>query len=41
MGDPVDEEHNMLLDLPAVVQILEEGLERELEVGDRVKVGYV
>ncbi|CAI7626547.1 unnamed protein product [Penicillium glandicola] len=40
MEDPVDEKHNMLVDVPAVVQILEERLDRELEVGDRVKLAY-
>ncbi|KAJ5740739.1 hypothetical protein N7493_000611 [Penicillium malachiteum] len=40
MEVPVDEKHNMLVDFPAVVQILEERLGRELEVGDKVKLGY-
>ncbi|KAJ5691284.1 hypothetical protein N7488_012019 [Penicillium malachiteum] len=39
MEDPVDEKHNMRVDVPAVVQILEEKLGRELEVGDKVKLG--
>ncbi|PYI09792.1 hypothetical protein BO78DRAFT_404683 [Aspergillus sclerotiicarbonarius CBS 121057] len=40
MEDPVDENHNMLVDVPAVVDIIEQRLERELEMDDRVKLAY-
>ncbi|PWY96189.1 hypothetical protein BO94DRAFT_551903 [Aspergillus sclerotioniger CBS 115572] len=40
MEEPVDEMHNMLVDVGAVVEILEERLGRELEMGDRVRLAY-
>ncbi|KAJ5714093.1 uncharacterized protein N7483_011274 [Penicillium malachiteum] len=40
MEDPVDEKYNMLVDLSAVVQTLEGRLGRELEVGDKIELGY-
>ncbi|GKZ21734.1 hypothetical protein AbraIFM66951_003804 [Aspergillus brasiliensis] len=40
MLDPVDEKHNMEVDVPALLDILSERLDQPLEMGERVKVAY-
>ncbi|GLA02033.1 hypothetical protein AnigIFM60653_001327 [Aspergillus niger] len=40
MLDPVDDEHNMEVDVPAVLDILSERLDQPLDMSERLKVAY-
>lgn len=40
MIDPVDDQHNMEVDVPAVLEILSERLDQPLEMSERLRVAY-